>query len=377
MIFQLYKARLKCLFRNKEGMFWSYMFPLLLATCFFFAFNNLWTFESFETISIAYDNEGAVTDPLKEALAEAKMSDGTQIFSITYTGKENAGKLLEDDEIRAYIVGSSDPVLYVKQNGINETIIKSFLDSFRQISFSVHAILKENPEAINQGLMKDVMNFDNFIDEIKDSKKPDAVLIYFYALLAYTCIFAASWGLEEVINIQADLSNRGARVNVSPIHKMKLFLCNMLAAFTAHSGSLILLFLYMYYVIKVDFGNNLIYTLITCMVGSLTGLALGATIGIWVKKKAEVKEAILTLFVLGGGFLSGMMIADMKYIIAEKAPLLAYINPVNLVSDALYSLYYYDTYDRFGLNMLILCIITGFLGVLSYIGLRRKSYASI
>jgi len=377
MIFQLYKARLKCLFRNKEGMFWSYMFPLLLATCFFFAFNNLWTIESFETISIAYDNEGAGIDPLKEALAEAKMSDGTPIFSITYTGKENAGKLLEDDESQAYIVGSSDPVLYVKQNGMNETIIKSFLDSYRQISFSVHTILKENPEAINQGLMKDVMQFDNFIDEIKDGKKPDAVLIYFYALMAYTCIFAANWGLEEVVNIQADLSNRGARVNVSPIHKMKLFLCNMLAAFTAHSGSLILLFLYMYYVIKVDFGNNLIYTLITCLVGSLTGLALGATVGIWVKKKAEVKEAILTLFVLGGGFLSGMMIADMKYIIAEKAPLLAYINPVNLVSDALYSLYYYDTYERFGQNILILCIITVFLGVLSYIGLRRKSYASI
>jgi ABC-2 type transport system permease protein len=133
----------------------------------------------------------------------------------------------------------------------------------------------------------------------------------------------------------------------------------------------------MYFVIKVNFGDHLFFTLITCIIGSSTGLALGAAVGIWVKKKAETKEAILTLVILGGGFLSGMMIADMKYIIAEKMPLLAYINPVTLISDALYSLYYYDTYNRFALNIIILCIMTALLGVVSYIGLRRKSYASI
>jgi ABC-2 type transport system permease protein len=81
--------------------------------------------------------------------------------------------------------------------------------------------------------------------------------------------------------------------------------------------------------------------------------------------------------VLGGGFLSGMMMADMKYIIAEKLPLLSFINPVNLVADSLYSLYYYDTFDRFILNMGILGLITVILGVLSYVGVRRENYASI
>ena len=377
MIFKLYITRLKCLFRNKENMFWCYLFPILLATCFFLTFNNTSSFGSFKTIVIAYDNQGAEADPLKEALDKAEMSEGKPIFAVTYCNQEKASELLAEGEIEAYIVGSSDPELFVKENGMNETIIKSFLDSYLQIAFTVDTVIQSNPEAISEGLLTDVMQYNNYVYERKNEKKPDAILIYFYALIAYTCIFAANWGLDEAINIQADLSNRGARINVSPIRKMKLFLCNMLAALTAHCGSLILLFLYINFVIKVNFGSNMIYLLITCLTGSLAGLVLGATIGVWVKKKPEVKEAILTVVVLGGGFLSGMMVGDMKYLVAENFPLLSYINPVNLVADALYSLYYYDTYDRFYLNITILCVITLVLGVLSYIGIRRKNYASI
>lgn len=113
MSFELYRTRLKCLFRNKEGMFWCYLFPILLATCFFFAFNNLWDIESFETISVAYDNEGIETDQFKNVLSEAKISE-TMMFDITYCDKEEAKTLLENDEIAAYIVGSTNPVLYVK-----------------------------------------------------------------------------------------------------------------------------------------------------------------------------------------------------------------------------------------------------------------------
>lgn len=380
MSFQLYKTRLKCLLRNKETMFWSYMFPILLSTCFFFAFSNLTTADSFNTISIAYVSQAtdtAESDYLKEAINITKISEGTPMFSVTYCDKDKASKLLEDNTIDGYIEGGNNPKLFIKENGMNETIIKSFLDSYLQRAASVENILISNPQAVNEGLLTDILQYDNFVSEKKDEKKPDAILIYFYSLLAFTCIFSANSGLEEVINIQADQSNRGARINVSPIRKMKLFLYNMIAAFTVHCGSLILLFLYMYYMLKVNFGDNLLFTLITCVIGSLTGLSVGAAVGIWVKAKSEVKEAALTVVVLGGGFLSGMMVIDMKYIIADKFPLLSYINPVNLVTDALYSLYYYKTYERFLLNIAILCIITLLLGLVSYIGMRRKNYASI
>jgi len=373
---QLYIARLKCLFRNKESLFWCYMFPILLATCFFFAFNNLWKVEDFTTIKIAYVNEGTQEDKLNQILTSQKMNN-MNMFDVNQCDISKAKKLLEDGNIEAYVVGSEDPVLYIKENGLNQTIMKSFLDSYRQRADAIADIIKVNPNAIKEGLMNDSMQQNEFVKEASQGKKPQSLLTYFYALLAFTCIYAANWGLDEVINIQANLSNRGARVSVSPINKMKLFLCNLLAAFTAHLGSISLLFAYMYFAIKVDFGNNLLYLFMICLLGSLAGLALGGTVGVWVKKKVEVKEAILTIAVMGGGFLSGMMVPDIKYTIAEKFPLLAYINPVNLVADAMYSLYYYDTYDRFYLDAFVLGIITVVLGVASYIGIRRKNYASI
>ena len=377
MSFRLYIARLKCIVRNKQVMFWSYAFPLILATCYYFAFGNLYSVDSFDTISIAYDNQGVAAGDFDSALKEAKISDKTVMFDITYCSTEEAKTLLDKGDIVGYIVGSEDPKLFVKGNGLNETITKSFLDTYRQMQSAAHSILQVNPNAINEGLIDDMMQHVNFIEKLKNQKVPDSFLIYFYALLAFTCVQAAGCGLDEVVNIQADQSSCGARVNASAVRKMKLFLCNMLAAFTNHIASIIVLLLYMLCIMKVNFGNSLMLLFGVCFLGSLAGLALGATVGIWVKKKAETKEAILTAAILGGGFLSGMMVSDIKYMVADKIPFLGYINPVNLISDAMYSLYYYDTYDRYLLDVALLCSITVILGIASYVGIRRKTYASI
>ncbi len=239
------------------------------------------------------------------------------------------------------------------------------------------SILADNPKAMEQGLLEDVLHMDSFVTEVAGKNEPDQMLIYFFALLAFTCIFSGNWGLTEVVNIQADQSYVGARVNVSPVHKMKLFLCNIAAAFTVHIVSIFILLYYMTSVLKIDFGDRPLLVVLTCVFGSLTGIIIGGTIGVLVKAKPSVKDAILTSVTISCGFLSGMMYADMKYIIATKAPFLAYINPVSLMADAFYSLYYYDNYDRYIRNLVILLVITVALSLVSYMGLRRKTYASI
>jgi ABC-2 type transport system permease protein len=377
MSIQLYLFRLKCLLRNKETMFWCYMFPILLSTCFFFAFNNLWKIEYFETLSIAYVSDGEADRGLEQALKLAKTSEEEQMFEIAYCDEEKAQTLLNNGDIKAYITGGTDPQLFVKGSGLDETIIKSFLDTYRQRAAMVSSILQNNPKAMEEGLMEDVMSFHTVIEKNEEVKKPAELLVYFYSLLAFTCIFAANWGLDEVVNIQADLSGRGARVNVSPIRKMKLFICNMLAAFTVHMGSILLLFFYMKYIIKINFGSNLLYLFLICLMGSFAGLGLGAFIGVWSKKKVAVKEAILSAVTLGGGFLSGMMSPDIKYMIATRFPVLGYINPVSLITDSMYSLYYYDNYNRFYTSFLLLGLMTVIFVVLAIGRIRRKSYASI
>ena len=127
----------------------------------------------------------------------------------------------------------------------------------------------------------------------------------------------------------------------------------------------------------IDFGNHLPHLILACVIGSIIGQFIGAVVGVWVNKSYGIQSAITTSVVMIGSFLSGMMYVDMKHLIAKNAPILSYINPVNLVSDSFYSLYYYDDFSRFYLNIIILVIMSVVLGVISYLGLRRKTYASI
>jgi len=363
--------------RNKEGIFWCYLFPLILSSCLYLGVNRLGVAEEFETIKIAYITSEKQKDDLLSVLKAARLSDDKAMFDIAICSRDEAAALLEKGSIEAYVTGGGRPELFIKENGMNETILKAFMDSYMQRQITMQNILAANPDAANDGLFEDLIKQESFVELTDKHKNPDNVIIYFYAILAYTCVFAANWGLEEVINIQPDQSAKAARVNASPISKTKLFVCNMLASYTCHIVSVILLFIYMKFVLYVKFGNELVYLLAVCLLGSLTGLLFGAVIGFWIKKKAEIKEAVLIAVVLVFSFLSGMMSVEMKYYVTEKFPLLACINPVYLITDAMYSLYYFDSHSRYYINLLLLIVMAAVFMAASYFGIRRKNYDSI
>ncbi len=96
-----------------------------------------------------------------------------------------------------------------------------------------------------------------------------------------------------------------------------------------------------------------------------------------INKKASVKEGILLAFTMVCSFLSGMMAVQIKYFIQDKFPILSYINPVNLITDGFYSLYYYSTFDRYFLNLGLLSLYGVIFSIVTYLVLRRQKYASI
>ena len=76
-------------------------------------------------------------------------------------------------------------------------------------------------------------------------------------------------------------------------------------------------------------------------------------------------------------FLAGMMVPEIKVLIAENIPIINKINPVAVVTDAVYSLYYYDSLTRFNYDMLNLLAITVFFIVASLFLMRGKEYESL
>ena len=129
--------------------------------------------------------------------------------------------------------------------------------------------------------------------------------------------------------------------------------------------------------LKVDYGENLPLIILLALVGSLAGLSLGIAVGTLVKSNDNTKTGILIATTMLGCFLSGMMGITMKYIVDKNIPIVNKINPASMITDGLYSLYYYNTYNRYFFDVISLLIFSIIMIMISYRGLRGKKYDSI
>lgn len=370
--------RLKCLLRDKETIFWTMLFPLLLAIFFNVAFANINSGEAFQAIGLAVVNNSSFQNDqaLQTALTEA--STGKQkLFELTLTSQDKAEQLLTEQKISGYLLIDKEPVLVVRKAGIRESIIKSFLDSYLQTMASVNTILQSKPK--NPALLlNSVGQRQNYVTEVPGTTaEPNSILLFFYTLIAMACFYGGFWGMREVTDIQANLSPLAARINISPQHKLKTFLSSLSASLLIHFTEMLILLLFLRYVLQIEFGAKTGYVILTTALGSLAGISYGAFISALVKKSENVKVAILIGSTMFGSFFAGMMVQNIKYIVSQKFPLLAYINPVNLLTDAFYSLYYYDTLSRYVLNISLLGIMTIVFCLGTYVIIRGRKYASL
>jgi len=209
------------------------------------------------------------------------------------------------------------------------------------------------------------------------SAAPNTVVNYFYSLIAMTCLYGGFFGLKEVTALQANLSPQGARVNMAPTHKMKVFMSSVIAATTIQLVEIFILLGYLNFALKISFGSQLGYIALTCLVGTITGVTFGTCISSIVKKGEGVKVGILITLTMTMTFMAGLQYDKMKYIISEKAPILAYLNPANLITDSFYALYYYNTHTQFFIDIAILCGFSVVFSIITYLVIRRQKYASL
>ena len=106
MFWHNFKYTLKVVLRDHALIFWTFAFPLILATFFFLAFSNITSSESLNIINLAVvDNEAWEDDQIfRPALQElSDESSDDQLFSTKYVSRAEAEQLLESDEIAAYL----------------------------------------------------------------------------------------------------------------------------------------------------------------------------------------------------------------------------------------------------------------------------------
>ena len=390
MFYQNLKYSLKILLRNKALIFWTFAFPIILGLFFNLAFQNIEKKEQLQVIDIAiinsndYNNNKIVKESLNE-LTKGK----NKLFNIKLTDEKTSKDLLKNNKIIGYLTFKENQVnITVKNSGVEETILKQVLEQIqtnskiinkkveKEISEQVATNKKINYEQIYQSALSLINKNDIKINNISN-KNLSYTMIEYYTLIAMACLYGALISMF-IINYQLpNMNSTGKRISASPINKTKQLISSLLSAYIVQIIGLLLLFLFTIFILKVDYGKNLLYVIITSLCGALSGLSLGVATSTLFKTNENAKTGIIIAITMLFCFLSGMMGITMKYIIDKNIPLLNMINPANMITDALYSLYYHNTFDRFYKDILSLLIFSFIMILISIKGLRRQKYDNI
>lgn len=387
-----FKYALKTLLKNKSLIFWTFAFPLILATFFYMAFSNINDSEKLSIINIAIvdNDEFKNSEIFKTAFEElSNPTNEERLFNTTYTTQQEATNLLEKEEIIGYlIIENNEPNLIFATSGINQMILKYVTEEIIGMSTIIKNIaeeqIKKETETENTAI-----NYEEIYKNVSEMTKEDVKLtniansnldyamIEFYTLIAMTCMYGGILGMVAMNQNLANMSNKGKRVSISPTKKSTMIMSSLLASYIAQLIGLLLLFIYTIFVLNVNYGENIGLVILLSIAGSFAGLSLGIIISTTLKKNENTKTGILLAFTMFGCFLSGMFGVTMKYIVDKNLPILNKINPVNMITDGLYSLYYYDTLNRYWLNIASLFLFSFICIGIAFVGLRRQKYDSI
>lgn len=390
MFWNIYRKYILRAVRSREMIGWTLLFPILLSTLFYFSLGSLDEDMEFQSIPAAVvENRAMETEGyLKQMLEEISKGGEPLLDLCRVSSEEEADTLLKNDEICGYIfMEGRDPRLYVKENGIYQTILKNLLDSYIQTKDAVITIAGKDPVSALKlakraaGGKRDGEDLTPSREFIRDleltGKKPSATVNYYYALLAMICLYGGFHGLVVVENLQANLSPQGARNTLSPGSRWKLFLASYLGALTVQFLCVAVSFFYMGFVLKVNFGTSPCAALGTILAGSMTGISFGSVVALPPKWKGGMKSGVLVGVSMICCFFAGLMIDGISYIVKTNMPILAAVNPAARIADAFYCLYYYEGYTRYFQNIGMLLGMAVIFGGICVIATRRVQYESI
>lgn len=384
------KYTIKILFKNKVLIFWTFAFPIILGLLFNMAFSNIEKDEMLKVFSIAVvSNDNSKEQAIYKETLEKLSTGDARLFNLKYVDEEEANRLLDESEIEGYVVISDDVKVVIKENGSNQTIIKFVIQEIKQNKKIVEDLsLKEiEKETSNGNYSFDTTEIvNNILTKINSqevslnslsSSNLSYMTIEYYTLIAMACMYTGMLGLTSINNCLANMSNKGKRISVSPNKKSTIVLSSLIGSYIVSLLGLSILLLFLLFVLKVDFGNNMLLVILLSMIGSLAGISLGVLVASVFKLSEGAKTGIIIAISMFLSVLSGMTGVTLKYVIDTNVPIVNLINPNNLITDGFYSLYYYNTLDRYFRDLIYLIIFVIICLVISFFSLRREQYDSI
>lgn len=369
---------IKIMVRGRVSIFWTLVFPLLLATFMYMAFGNIYEQdEMFRNIKVAVVTEDESANGLNYMLDA--LSDGDDaLLSVTRMSESDAEKLLADEEVEG-IIYTDDVKLTVAESSVNASILETVLSEYKQYEHALKDIYKDGtePKGDMSNLVEKLSEQRSYYTEKASTEGSQNVYNnYFYAIFAMSCLFASLSSIEMMGNLQANVSATGKRKNVSPQRKMTFVLAEFAALLIIHFVVEVISFIYMS-CIGVDFGDRVWEILLTLFVGCFISLAIGVIVGAISKLAEGTKIGIVIGISMVMSILSDLCINGVKYEIQQHVPIINKLNPAALISDSFYALNVYSDHQVFTENIVIMTIEAVVLIAVGILMVRRNRYASV
>lgn len=376
MFIQTFKYSLLRSIRQKELLFWSILFPVILGTLYKAAFGNINEIvHVFHQIPVAYV-EGEEPQPEFQILLE-ELEQDNELIQVKAVEKDKAEKLLEQEKVKGIFQNDRKITLIVVNEEISTSILKSIQEQYEQVAGVFSNIAQSHPEKLEKVSENLGKQWNYLKDNSVTNRELDMIMDYFYALVAMTCLYACFSGIVCVSEFKANLSQLAARRVASSTSHAVIMSAEIGAQIIVQFLCTVLAVGYLHYVLKVNLGEQTGRILLVILLGNVIGVMTGVFIGSIGKLEWTVKEGICVGATMFGCFLGGLMSHGMYQQIEEYAPVINRINPASLIVRALYSLNIYDSYNKYNECILLLLGLAAVLSLVSYFLVRRERYASI
>lgn len=419
-----FKTTVRTLLLTPSAVVWTLIFPIVLATVFNFMFEPMRSTGSVEAVKVAVVADDAWEDsPFSQVVDTLREADEPLLaVHPVATEQEARGLIAEGSVAGAYIVdaagpadaagaasgsgtaaGSSDvststssagstgaPRIILAPAGsgtgsdafydVNRAILESVATSYLQSEALIEELATHDPVALSDPTtIENALGLSVSVREVSlTHAQPDSMVRFYYALLGMASIFAAQLAGESVWHLQPTSSAAGARRTVSSTSRMRLLIPTIGACWAVSTTFLAIAFGYICLTAHIDFSGREGLCIVGIAASSLLSCGIGALVGALPGRMgSDSRRGILTaltcLLSLFAG-LYGEPTMDLADTIAQAIPAATWLNPVCLIRDLFYTVYYYDTLVPFALRLAACAGIAAVLLAVSTACMRRSAH---
>ena len=381
---RLIAHNIRLLLRNRGLVFWTLAFPILLGVLFKAALGGLMTTQSFDPVPVAVvDSQEYRLSPYKTAFDELSRGDDALVTVTSVATTAEGSSLLVDDHVAGVVeVIGDEASLTVATGGMDQTILTLLLDEIAQRVDMVTTLMAdemapgEDPQTVAAEIM-DRLAESGFTLKDASPSSMDPLMAEFFSLVAMAALYGGMFSGTLLNYAQPQLGAVGRRIGVAPTRKSVFVASGIIASYVVEFVGLVLLVVVCRFLFGIDFGSNWGLTLVVASAGALAGLSLGVAVSALVRGGENMKIGVLIGMTMLGALLAGMMGGGLRYRVDATAPLVNKVNPVALITDGFYTLYYHPGSDGLWADLGILLVISLVLIGASMLTLRRQRYDSM